>query len=62
MFPADRTLSAAVGLLSLEPDSSPEWLFGAESDLLAAGLGPFRPENDPDELELLLVAVARPPL
>lgn len=55
MFPA-------VGLLSLEPESSPEWLLGPESDLLAAGLGPFRPDTDPDELELLLVAVASPPL
>lgn len=57
----DLGLSAAVGLVSLETESSPEWLFVKESDILGAGFGAFRLETDPDELELLLVAVASPP-
>ncbi|KAM1872897.1 hypothetical protein ACFX13_006799 [Malus domestica] len=58
----DQTLSTVVGLLSLEPDNSPEWLLRAESALLATWLGPFRLETDLGELELLLVTVAMPPL
>ena len=46
---------AEVGELSTE--SSPEWLLLPESDLLGTRLSPFRPETDPDELELLLVVV-----
>ena len=46
---------AEVGELSTE--SSPEWLLLPESDLLGTRLSPFRPEADPDELELLLVVV-----
>lgn len=49
----------------LSTESSPEWLFGLESDFLGMyGLGPaeVRPETDPDELELLLVVVAACPL
>ncbi|KAM0996794.1 hypothetical protein ACFX2C_006754 [Malus domestica] len=57
----DQTLSTVVGLLSLEPDNSPEWLLRAESALLATWLGPFRLETDLGELELLLVTVAMPP-
>jgi hypothetical protein len=53
----DRRLSPAVGLLSLDPESSPEWLLGPESGLLASWFWPFRPDTDPDELELLLVVV-----
>lgn len=47
----------AVGLLSLEPESSPEWLLWTDSDRLGSGSGPLLPETDPDELELLLVVV-----
>lgn len=55
----DLEFRAVEGELSAE--SSPEWLFGLESDFLGMfGLGPanVRPETDPDELELLLEVVA----
>lgn len=48
-----------VGELSTELESSPEWLLlPPESDFLESVPGQFRPETDPDELELLLVVVA----
>ncbi|KAG6637176.1 hypothetical protein CIPAW_11G161600 [Carya illinoinensis] len=46
-----------MGLLSLEYESSPEWLFGPELETFPTGLYPFRPDTDPEELELLLVVV-----
>lgn len=55
----DLKFRAVEGELSAE--SSPEWLFGLESDFLGMfGLGPakVRPDTDPDELELLLDVVA----
>ena len=55
----DRILSEALGLISDETVSSPEWLLGLPSDLLPNWV---LLETDPEEPELEVEVVAPPPL